>query len=352
MTIADIEIFGGGILGLSTAYSCARRGYKVRVIEKRHIGSGASGGLLGALAPHVPENWNQKKQFQFDSLKLAKDWWAEATDIGGIQSTYIQSGRIQPIGNSRLLQLAKNRRESAQEFWQGFAEWNIIPSSGEWMPQSSTGMVIFDTLSAMIDPKSSLACLEAAILALGGEILEGCSEGKGAEIKVHATGYEGLIKLSHELGSEFGGSEKGQAALLKFDACDVRQIFAEGIHIIPRNNGTVAVGSTSERKFDKCSETNCQLDDLINRAKNFVPPLQDAPILSRWSGIRPRSANRSPILGPYPGKPEHFIANGGFKIGFGIAPLASECLADLMLNEHCRIPEIFLPQAIIAANTR
>ena len=59
--MADVTVMGGGIFGLSVAYVCARRSAQVRVIEKRALAAGASGGPLGALAPHVPENWNAKK---------------------------------------------------------------------------------------------------------------------------------------------------------------------------------------------------------------------------------------------------------------------------------------------------
>ena len=49
-------------------------------------------------------------------------------------------------------------------------------------------------------------------------------------------------------------------------------------------------------------------------------------------GIRPRAASRQPVLGPWPGRPGHFIANGGFKIGFGMAPKAAQAMADLLLE--------------------
>ena len=34
----------------------------------------------------------------------------------------------------------------------------------------------------------------------------------------------------------------------------------------------------------------------------------------------------------------HFIANGGFKIGFGVAPLVAQVMADLVLEGRDRIP--------------
>ncbi|MEO0930773.1 MAG: FAD-dependent oxidoreductase, partial [Pseudomonadota bacterium] len=72
MATVDVTVMGAGIFGLSVAYTCARRGARVRVIDPYGVASGSSGGLVGALAPHVPENWNEKKAFQFDSLIMAQ----------------------------------------------------------------------------------------------------------------------------------------------------------------------------------------------------------------------------------------------------------------------------------------
>ena len=64
--MADVTIYGAGVFGLSIAWSCITRGAKVRVIEKKSVGAGSSGGPVGALSPHTPDNWNVKKQFQLN----------------------------------------------------------------------------------------------------------------------------------------------------------------------------------------------------------------------------------------------------------------------------------------------
>ena len=78
MASVDVTVRGGGIFGLSCAWELARRGARVRLIERERIGAGSSGGLVGALSPHIPEQWNPKKQFQLDSLLMAESFWAVA----------------------------------------------------------------------------------------------------------------------------------------------------------------------------------------------------------------------------------------------------------------------------------
>ena len=67
----DITVLGAGIFGLSVAWACQSRGAAVRVVDPAGVAAGASGGIVGALAPHVPERWNAKKAFQLESLLAA-----------------------------------------------------------------------------------------------------------------------------------------------------------------------------------------------------------------------------------------------------------------------------------------
>ncbi len=346
MNRANVEIFGGGIFGLSIAYCCARRGAKVRVIEKRRVGAGASGGLLGAMTPHVPDAWNEKKQFQFDSLTMAAEWWDEAAEISGVSPRYRRCGRLQPIHDQRAMILAKERRTAAHIHWSAQAEWQIIEATGDWVPLSRTGYVIHDTLSASLNPSLALKCLATAVCQLGGAIHETRTTGHGADLILHATGYEGLEELGQILNSDIGRGETGQVAMLKFDSPYTTQIFADGIHIVPHEGGRVAVGSTSQKRRLDHELATWALDDLIQRAKDKIPVLRDAPVIECWTGTRPRAASRAPLLGPYPGRPGHYIANGGFKIGLGLAPLVGEVMADLMLAAINRIPDEFSPQRV------
>jgi glycine/D-amino acid oxidase-like deaminating enzyme len=118
------------------------------------------------------------------------------------------------------------------------------------------------------------------------------------------------------------------------------QLYAESLHIVPHGDGTTAIGSTTERGLTDTA-TDAQLDALIDRARVLCPALGAAPVIARWAGIRPRAASRQPLLGPHPHHPGDFIANGGFKIGFALAPLVGEVMADLLLDGDDRIPGDF-----------
>ncbi|OYX45015.1 MAG: oxidoreductase [Rhodobacterales bacterium 32-67-9] len=350
MAIADVTVMGGGIFGLGIAWECVRRGASVRLIERDRIGAGSSGGLVGALAPHVPENWNPKKAFQLDSLLMAAGFWAGVAEASGSDPGYARLGRLQPLADDAAVARARERAEGAAQLWRGQADWRVVPAMPDgWAPVSPSGWMVADTLTARLHPRAAAGALVAAIRARGGVVEEAVSEPLAEVFSnrrtegpvIWATGVQGLADLSADLGRNFGAGVKGQAALFACSASDRAQLFADGLHVVPHHDGTVAVGSTSERDFADPRSTDAALEALIATARGLVPALRDAPVIERWAGVRPRAKSRAPMLGVWLGREGHFVANGGFKIGFGMAPKVAEVMADLVLDGRDGIPDGF-----------
>ncbi|MBF9035194.1 FAD-dependent oxidoreductase [Rhodobacterales bacterium HKCCE2091] len=334
-----VTVFGAGIAGLTAAFALARRGVAVTVVDPAGPGAGASGGIVGALAPHVPEAWNEKKAFQFRSLDMAQDFWDAVAGVSGLDPGYARLGRVQPIPDAAALDLARAREVTAAEHWQGRYRWRVAEAAEFGLLPSPTGLVIFDDLSARLHPRQAVRALVAAIVRLGGRVTAEVPERAGVEI--HATGAAGLAALSEEFGKTFGTGIKGQAALFAADMRDGPQLFVDGLHVVPHGDGTTAIGSTTEREFTDPATTDAALDALVEKARAAVPALADAEVIERWAGVRPRARSRAPILGPHPSRPDTYIANGGFKIGFGMAPGMAEALADLVLDGRDTIPAAF-----------
>ncbi|MFY0595428.1 MAG: FAD-dependent oxidoreductase [Cognatishimia sp.] len=342
--MVDVTVMGAGAFGLSVAWACAKRGAKVQVIDPIGVAAGSSGGIVGALAPHTPENWNPKKAFQLESLLMAEAFWSEIEEVSGLPTGYGRLGRLQPIADERAMALALQRVETSKTLWKGLAQWQILSAEdvGSWAPQSPTGKLIHDTLSARVHPRLACHALAKALTANGVSI---SPSGRHEGMTVWATGWEGLKELSQHHHRMVGNGVKGQAALFQLDRRNQPQLYADALHIIPHADGTVALGSTSEREFDDPSYTDAQLDDVIERAIKAMPALANAPVLERWAGVRPRARSRAPMLGVHPFRSGAFVANGGFKIGFGMAPKVGEVMADLVLEAKDGIPVDFKPQA-------
>lgn len=350
MARVDVTVRGGGIFGLSIAWACLRRGATVRVVETAAWGAGSSGGLVGALSPHVPEAWNAKKAFQLESLLMAGDWWTAVEAASGLPSGYARLGRLQPLADDRAVEAARRRAGKAASLWQGKAEWRVIPATGSaWEPKTPSGWLVHDTLSARLSPRMGLAALLGALRASGADLVLGDDSEVGAVI--HATGIVGLAELSQAFGAPLGSGVKGQALSLRHDARDRPQLFVDGLHIVPHADGTVAIGSTSEATWTE-DGPDAQLDGLLEKAIAAVPALAGADVVSRWAGVRPKAASRAPVLGAWPGRVAHFVANGGFKIGFGMAPKVAEVMTDLVLEGRDAIPPEFRLEALVQKTAR
>lgn len=333
-----ITIVGAGIFGLACGLAFARRGVAVRVIEARRIGAGASGGQVGALAPHDPARWNAKKQIQLEALIGAGDYWAAVERLGGLSPGWARTGRVSTASGDVEARIA-----GAASHWPGGFSLRLGRIDH---PLLEGGEYLFDTLTARISPRGACAALAAAIRALGGVIEEGAGPQHPDTLPgpcIWATGAEGLDLLSAELARPVGRAIKGQSAAFRLPLPGAAQLFLGGLHVVPHADGTVAIGSTTERDFADPLTTDAALEALIAQARALCPPLAGATVTGRWAGLRPRAQSRAPLLGPWPGREGHWVANGGFKIGLAMAPWAGEALAGWMLGGDCRVPEDWRP---------
>lgn len=349
----QVIVIGAGIWGLASAYACAQRGDSVTVYEAGQVGCGASGGIVGALAPLVPDLWTPKKQFQLGSLNSAAGFWGDVDRLSGLSSGYGRIGRIQPLQTERALELARARAEESKELWGGKYHWSLQSRPDVIAPDAAPYGVVHDTLSARIFPAHAAASLAKACTALGVTLNEnhpvdtihphkisGTWGQASADAIIISAGAAGFALIDPFVPLHPKTGVKGQAALLDADLSGQPQIYAGGIYVIPHENGTVAVGSTSETTWTDL-QTDSQLDALVSQARTLVPALQNAPILQRWAGLRPKARRRDPMVGPVPDLEGVYAVMGAFKIGFSLAHSLGDVMAQMIHQDPYAIPESF-----------
>lgn len=359
----DTAIIGGGILGLWAARHAIKRGERVALFEKRSVGAGASGGFLGALMPHMPDRWNDKKQFQFEGLHSLEAVIAELEAESGVDCGYRRCGRIMPVTNEKLLQQIEKRIAGASNYWQGQYEMALIPPSlapenaGDhelfrkgWInPDIAEFGVQHDTLSARVNPRAYLKALETYVRPLcdffietAVETLEVCNGEVSivTQDKVHitaervcvASGYEAYQLLQPFIeeansGKPIGRGVKGQAVLVEFEHDDnLPIVYHDGSYVVPHKRNLVAIGSTSQNDWDDPDAFDEGNMEFYERALELVPALKNAPIIDRWASVRPRNTLEGRGTEPYFGQVGHhenlFALIGGFKITLGISHLS------------------------------
>ncbi|AUX77202.1 NAD(P)/FAD-dependent oxidoreductase [Sinorhizobium fredii] len=374
--MSEVLIVGGGIMGLWAALMAGRAGIETRLLERKGIGAGASGGLLGALMPHMPDRWNAKKQFQFDALVSLEGEIARLEGETGLSAGYRRSGRIMPLGRQHLRDIALGHQQDAERHWVAGDQryhWYVRDAdTGGWPAANAAPFgLVQDTLAARVAPRRLLATLRAALDAFphvqieeGADVLsidplharlalfEGREVAFGHCILAAGVASFPLVdRLAERPQAASGGPVKGQAALLRADIDPAAPIiFTDGLYIVPHEDGLVAVGSTSENRFAEPFSTDAQLDALIERAVALTPLLRDAPVIERWAGLRPKATGREPMVGRHPEYERLSVLTGGFKVSFGLAHvLAGFVIDEIAGRRTAELPQSFRCETHIAA---
>jgi len=367
-----MAVVGGGVLGLWAARHAIKLGERVVLLEKHKIGAGASGGFLGALMPHMPDNWNAKKQTQFDGLDTLESVIAKLEEETGVYCSYRRCGRIMPVTNEKLLGQIDRRIKGSEINWQQKYAMTLRQAQDEaskdqldaspeihskldpefverWINWDVAKFgVQHDSISARINPRQYLAALEAytrprcdlventEVYALHmfndhGELSVSSGEKITAGKIIVANGYEAYPLLQPYMGKineekPIGRGVKGQAVLLEFQHNDELPIvYHDGSYVVPHEGNRVAIGSTSENEWEDANSFDETNMGFYERAIELVPALKKAPIIDRWAGVRPRNTlegrGTEPYFGPVAGHENLIALIGGFKITLGVAHL-------------------------------
>jgi glycine oxidase len=348
---ADLLIVGGGIMGLWAAVHAERLGIDTLLVEAGRLGQGASGGVLGALMPYMPDRWDNKKQFQLEALVSLETDIAELEVATDLSAGYRRSGRLIPLPKPHLRKIALGHQRDAENNWrhgESCFHWNVVdaPVGGPgWIdPAAGESGFVHDSLAARVAPRGLIDVLQTFLRGarhvriIEGREITGIDLGRGV-----AVADEGDIRFGHcilsaghrcfpllegltaDLQKPLGQPVKGQAALLRADVDPALPVlFRDGLYVVPHEGGFVAVGSTSENRFDDAFSTDLQLDGLLSAAGDMVPALSGAEVIERWAGLRPKAIDRDPMVGAHPDHPALIALTGGFKITFGLAHRLAE----------------------------
>ena len=330
--MANITVIGAGVYGLSCALALLKAGHGVRVLEAGRIGQGASGGLVGALSPHVPEDWNIRKQFQLGALVSAAGYWAGVEALSGLPSGYGRVGRYIPLNDPYEAEKAHKRIEGAARLWPAEFSWQVRETVHGIAPEVAPFGVVYETLSARISPRLACLALAEAVRRKGGEIVENNPVSAVQGLTVIAAGVGSNALLAPYLGEGKIRGVKGQAALLDGGLpAGSPVIYGNGVYVIPHANGSVAVGATSENRFKDAHSLDHRLDEVLEKARAMVPGLRDARVLERHAGLRPRAPKPEAMLGQL--DDTTYVATGGFKTGLANAHRIAAALTQMVAGE-------------------
>ncbi|HIK31061.1 MAG TPA: glycine oxidase ThiO [Oscillatoriales cyanobacterium M59_W2019_021] len=334
----EILIIGGGIVGLSLAVELKLRGASVTVVT-RDFSEAATLAAAGMLAPQSEGiEPGAMRDLCWRSRDLYPEWTRKLEELSGISADYWSCGFLAPTYSKRD---DRSWEETSPAYWlDGDAIRRYQPGLGDevtggwWFPED-----------AQVDNRSLARSLAAAARQLGvtvkeGVTVEGILQQQGRVIGVQT--LIGIEKAEHYVLATGAWSndllaipvypKKGQMISVRAPELPLKRVlFGSETYIVPRRNGRIVIGATSEEVGFRGGNTPQGIQALLDRATRLYPALANAEIEEFWWGFRPATPDELPILGA--SHCENLtLATGHYRNGILLAPITAALLADWILD--------------------
>ncbi len=354
------------MIGLSCAWRAARRGARVIVLERAEPPAGATRVAAGMLAPVGELAFGEPELLEMTlaSSQLYPAFVAELEAATGETTGYASQG---------ALHVALDRDEAA-ELRRVHDLQRSLGLAAEWLPprrcrELEPGLTpsfnggVHAPGEAAVDPRALSRALLAGLAAAGAEVrtgtevvaglfegehLLGVRTGDGEElhapITVLATGaWAGHAEWLPEPARPPVRPVKGQILELRardgIPPCE-RIVASERVYLVPRPDGRLIVGATSEERGFDTAVTAGGVHELLREAYRLLPDVAEMELVASMAGLRPGTPDNLPLIGP--GAVEGLVvATGHYRNGILLAPLTADAIAALLAGGQ--LPEAVAP---------
>lgn len=352
--VTDVVVIGGGVIGLTIARELLQLGAKVCILERSRCGreaSWAGGGILSPLLPwDYPDSVTQLTQLSNRLLPGLTEILRQET---GIDPEYRACG---------MLVLSDMNNKQGTQFI-GAKDWcarNDFPLKrvypNEVFPKLTFGgfadkSALWLSSVAQVRSPRLLQALKRSVELSGGSIIEHTQvtgwrmgqrqvesvitdrgEYSGADYIVAAGAWSCEILDKYALKINIY-PVRGQMLLFKVETGLLDTVILQnGFYLIPRQDGHILAGSTTEDVgFDKSVTTDAR-KKLLERAHKFLPALTEKTLVGHWAGLRPGSPENIPVINRHPVFDNLYLNSGHYRYGVTMAPGSAHLLSNMIMN--------------------
>ncbi|HKG48277.1 MAG TPA: glycine oxidase ThiO [Pyrinomonadaceae bacterium] len=354
---AEVVVIGGGVIGLTIARALALQGVRdVCLIERGSLGGEASFAAAGMLLPQVEAD-AQDEFFNLacQSRDLYPAFAAKLREETGIDVELDTTGTL-------YIALTEHDHEEIQKRydWQTRAGLSVelltATEARELEPcisDTTRGALRFPKdiqvenrrlLSALANSVKKLGVMIATQTSVHSVLIEGnrvrgvqTSRGPvSSSVAVVAAGtWSNFIETLPQSPIPAIEPVRGQMVCLEAKPQLTRHvIYSPRGYIVPRQDGRLLAGSTSEHAgFAKCV-TAGGISTILRNALEISPAISDLPVVDTWAGLRPRAADGLPVMGPCGEIDGLFYATGHYRNGILLAPLTGELISEAIVSSQ------------------
>lgn len=375
----DVLVVGGGVIGLVTAWRAAQRGLRTAVVDPEP-GGGAALTAAGMLAAVTELHYGEELLLGLNLASAARypDFVAELEEASGRDTGFRACGTLAVALDSddraHLRELHALQRRSGLE-----SEWLTGRECRRLEPMLAPGVRGGLRVDGdhQVDPRRLAAALLAACERAGvvfhraraerlrvvrdraaGVVLAGGAEHAADQVVLAAGSLSGRLAGLPPGVAPPVRPVKGQVLRLTvparyapFLSRTVRALVRGGhLYLVPRENGELVVGATSEEMGWDTTVTAGGVYELLRDAHELVPGITELPLTEARAGLRPGSPDNAPLLGPT-ALPGLHLATGHHRNGVLLTPVTGDIMAALLadgeLPEEARpfTPHRFSPAA-------
>ncbi len=346
----DVAIVGAGIIGLSVAFELASRGAYVRVYDTAAPASAASWAAAGMLAPRTEHMADDAMQRLCEaSLDLYPAFVRALQNAGGIDPHLRLDGILHAAydaaGLERLRTRAADLRASGHEV--ELLDRTQTFAAEPALSKTVTGSLLVQGEGQIDNRRLGRALLAACELrgvrvhtAERVEIESDARRVLGLRTDMGYVAAGAVINAAGAWASRVGGVPhsciprvepvKGQMLAIEIPKGFMRRTtWVPGAYLVPRLDGRLLVGATSERQGYDVRVTAGGLETLLAAAVSSAPSLSGFSVTETWAGLRPGTPDERPFLGST-ALEGYYLATGHYRNGILLAPITAKLLADTL----------------------
>ncbi|MEX2356313.1 MAG: FAD-binding oxidoreductase [Thermaerobacterales bacterium] len=361
----DAIVVGGGLIGYAAAYQLVRRGARTLLFDRGDPGRATDAGA-GIISRWGSIGAGPRSELAWRAAVYYPELLAMLDGDGAGETGYARPGRLMvAVSDDELPEFARKREQMLTLQAEGsggsdLVDLNVCEAQQMFPPLGRVRSALYDREAARVDGRMLRAALQRAAQARGLYVQAGSvnqlmlqgdrvvgvtAEGKPAyadRVIIAGGAWSGIF------GSQLGVSlpvtpQRGQIVHLKFDDRDTTHwpiiTPCRSHYMVCWDDGRVVVGASRETGSGYRPQlTAGGIHEVLDEALRTAPGLKDARIHEMRVGLRPRTPDDMPVLGPVPGVAAVHLATGHGSGGLQQGPYSAMLVVAQALGDEPEMP--------------
>ncbi len=345
-----VVIIGAGVAGLGIGWRLLQAGCAVTILERAQPATGASWAAAGMLAvtAELEDAVEAERALALRANGLWPGFTAELEAASGRSIFFSRVGALLVAADAAALEVMQAREQDELRILDGREARALVPLLGEtagglWSPREAhvDNRALGEALAiAFLKAGGILYPNEAAVKIEAGPVVLSPYRHYEADAVVIAAGaWSGLLRdipIAPVKGEVIALAPPPGAVL------PGPVVWGEGVYCVPRphmgESGRLLVGATVQDEGFDTSPTPQARDQLRKAAQTLMPSLKGWSVAEHWAGLRPKSPDGLPLLGPT-ATGGVFVAGGQYRNGILFAPAIAREMADIVLGKGAVIAD-------------